>query len=346
MATGVSLPVATQLTKIGHVQVSYASTNPVLSDETTYPYFMRIVTPDNVQAEAILEVVKSLRGEYIQVVYNEGAYGIGGRDSVISSARSRRICIAQSIEVKESDRYYKYYELIRRKPHAKIVIIFLNSHVLENFIRDLNGQMAKGEFQFIGSEAWGKHSDMLKYGITKGALTVTLEMDAIRGLTSYIQNKLPNKYQSNPWLEQYIQNKQDCYYHWSYDKTFARECTDDILPPAEKGQFQTDSWCVFATTSIVALLMGSAEFFAKSCGNAAKLCQNFVDNPSDLVEEMKKISMDILGTGDIQVSVLMLSTLGTIFSRRTIEIFFLNISRKQDLTFHAVSISLFNVSTH
>lgn len=300
-SSGVSLAVATQLTKIGKVQVSYSSTNPVLSDEKKYPYFMRIVTPDNVQAEAMMEVVKSLKGEYIQVVHNEGSYGIGGRDSVTSSAKSRGICIAQYIEVKESDRYYEYYDLIRREPHAKIVIIFLNSHVLAGFMRDLNEQMTELEFQFIGSEAWGKNVEYLQYPITKGALTVTLEMDGIRGLTTFIQEKVPEKDTSDIWLEQYIQNRQNCYFEWSYDKVLSRQCTDDILPPAEKANFHTDSWCNFAATALLSLLMGSADLFAKSCGNSAKLCQEFMNNPSDLVEEMKKISMDLYGTGAIQI---------------------------------------------
>ena len=301
--TSVSLPLASILSKTGHVQVSYASTNPVLSDKTTYPYFLRIVTPDNVQAEAMMEVVKALRGEYIQIVYNEGAYGVGGRDSVIASAKARGICVAQIIEVQETDIYYIYYELIRRKPHAKIVITFLNSHVVGDFMKDLNDLMTNGEFQFIGSEAWGKNVDLLQYDITKGALTVTLEMDPIRGLTSFVQEQLPKKNNADhPWLQQYVQKRHDCYFNWSYDKTFSEDCADDILSGAENNQFHTDSWCEFATTAVFSLLMGSAEFFSKSCGNTATLCQVFVDNPDELVAEMHQISMDIYGTGEIQVS--------------------------------------------
>ena len=57
-ATDVSEPVAVQLTRLGIVQISYSSTNPVLSDQTKYPYFMRIVPPDNVQATAMIDVVQ------------------------------------------------------------------------------------------------------------------------------------------------------------------------------------------------------------------------------------------------------------------------------------------------
>ena len=301
----VSIGLASILTRTGHVQVSYSSTSPVLSNKDDYPYFLRIVTPDNVQAEAMMEIVKALQGEYIQIVYNEGAYGIGGRDSVIASAKARGICIAQITKVRESSRYYEYYERLRKKPHAKIVIVFLNSNIVRNFMRDMNDneKNTAGEFQFIGSASWGQNSDNLLYDVTNGALTLSMDMEPIIGLMTYIQNQLHNINQSEPLLEQYIQHRQNCYYNWSYDKSFSKVCTSkDIIPAAEKSYFQTDHWCVFATTAMLSLLMGSAEMFSKVCGNTEKLCQAFVENPYDLVEEMKNISMDINGTGETKVS--------------------------------------------
>ena len=286
---------------MGKVQVSYAATYPGLSDEDKYPYFMRIVPSDVVQSEAVMDVVKAIKGEYVQVLYSTCVCGSSTVDSLTASARARGICIAQYIEVPESDRYYEYYELLRRKPHAKIVIVYLSSQIVVNFMRDLNTQMKKGEFLFVGSNDWGKHVDILQHSIAKGSLVVTLEIEAITGMKSYIQEKVPREDKPNPWLEQYIQARQDCYFSWSNDKTFPRQCTDELLPPAEKGQFNTDCYCAFAATSLFTLLRGAAEFFSKTCGNVDKLCQDFNDNPSGLVEELKKVSMDIHGTGDIKV---------------------------------------------
>lgn len=298
-----SVSAATQLTITGHVQVSYASTYPTLSDQLEYPYFLRLVAQDSVQADAMMEVIKAIQGEYVQVVYNECSCGSARRTSIELMARKHGICVAQFIEVKLTDSYFRYYEILRKKPHAKLVIIFLSSSILTNFMENLNDQMNNGEFQFLGSESWGGNNDLLKYDIVKGSLCVTMQLEEIKGLRSYIQEKVPNREQYDPWLEQYIQKRQNCYFSWSYDKTCSRECTDEILPPAEKNEFQSDFWNAFATNSLLALLMGSSEFYHIMCrSNHENLCPEFVSKPSGLYEEVKKISLDISGTGPIKVS--------------------------------------------
>ncbi|KAL4228424.1 hypothetical protein ACF0H5_011471 [Mactra antiquata] len=286
----VSEPAALQLTKLKFVQISYSATNPLLSNKDTYPYFMRITTPDNVQAKALIAVVKQLKGKYIQVVYSEGAYGEGGRNAVIKEAKANFICIAQDIKVYEGETYYEYYEIMRKKPHAKIVIIFLRSHVVNPFMRDVAASnMETGEFQFLGSEAWGTNSDILQYDVTQGAVVVSVEMDKSRDLEEYLQGQIPSFHEPNPWLNEYIQTRQDCYFEWSFDKSFTRQCTADILPSSELN-FESDSWC-------------SSTFFKDRCGSnvKSKLCKDYVNYPSDLVEVMRKVKMNIYGDGDILI---------------------------------------------
>ena len=250
----------------------------------------------------MMEVIKAIQGEYVQVVYNECSCGSARKNSITEMARKHGICVAQFIEVKQKDGYFEFYEILRKKPHARLVIIFLNNHILPYFMKDLNEMMQRGEFQFLGSEAWGGNYDLLKYDIVKGALSVTMQLEEVRGLRAYIQQKVPNKRQYNPWLEEYLQKRQDCYFDWSFDKTFSRRCTAITLPPAETDTFKTDSWCNFATNTMLALLKGSAEFYKNTCGTSSdNLCHEFVSNPTGLYEEVKKVSMDISGTGAIKV---------------------------------------------
>lgn len=54
----VSQPVASQLTILKFVQISHSTTNAGLSNKQMYPYFMRIITADSVQARAIIAIVK------------------------------------------------------------------------------------------------------------------------------------------------------------------------------------------------------------------------------------------------------------------------------------------------
>lgn len=56
-------------------QISYASTSTELSDKSRFEYFSRVVPPDNYQAQAIAEIVKSFDWSYTSTVAVEGEYG-------------------------------------------------------------------------------------------------------------------------------------------------------------------------------------------------------------------------------------------------------------------------------
>ena len=134
-------------------------------------------------------VFTDLGGEYIQLIYSEGQYGEGGRDQVTQAARSKGICIAQMLKVAENSEYNEYYELMRQKPHAKVVIIFLRSHVVGTFMKNVNDRMKPGEFQFIGSEAWAKNEEVLQYDQIKGAITMSLQMEKSEALDEFIRSE-------------------------------------------------------------------------------------------------------------------------------------------------------------
>ena len=55
--------------------------------------------------------------------------------------------------------------------------------------------------------------------------------------------------------------------------------------------------------SLVITFEGSAMFYRKSCGTGSetKLCADYINNPNGLVQEMKKVQMDIHGSGPIPV---------------------------------------------
>ena len=56
-------------------QISYASTSTELSDKTRFEYFSRVVPPDYLQAQAMVDVVRVLGWKYVSTVAVEGDYG-------------------------------------------------------------------------------------------------------------------------------------------------------------------------------------------------------------------------------------------------------------------------------
>lgn len=68
-------------------QVSYASTAPELSDNTRYDFFSRVVPPDTYQAQAMVDIVKNMRWNYVSTVASEGNYGESGVEAFIQKSR-------------------------------------------------------------------------------------------------------------------------------------------------------------------------------------------------------------------------------------------------------------------
>lgn len=75
--------------------MSYASTAPELSDNTRYDFFSRVVPPDAYQAQAMVDIVKAMRWNYVSTVASEGNYGESGVDAFIQKSREdgKYICL-------------------------------------------------------------------------------------------------------------------------------------------------------------------------------------------------------------------------------------------------------------
>ncbi|KAJ8315037.1 hypothetical protein KUTeg_007187 [Tegillarca granosa] len=92
----ISVAMANVLTKLNHVQISYASTAAVLSDRTLFPYFLRVATPDDEQSKLLLKLVTEQRSNYIQIVYSSETYGMGGRNYLRQYANLKQFRNAQN----------------------------------------------------------------------------------------------------------------------------------------------------------------------------------------------------------------------------------------------------------
>ena len=80
----------TQNKKIGGVfnmsQISYSSTSALLSNKFDYPYFSRMVPPDNKQGEALYSIVHYYKWEpYTAAISTADTYGVGGVNSFIQA---------------------------------------------------------------------------------------------------------------------------------------------------------------------------------------------------------------------------------------------------------------------
>lgn len=68
---------------------------------------------------------------------------------------------------------------------------------------------------------------------------------------------------TNPWLDEYIQNRQNCYFDWSFEKKFDAKCTDENLPISDNN-FESDPWCIFVFNTMISFLKGTVNYASVS----------------------------------------------------------------------------------
>ena len=296
-----SKEVAGILQEFNFPQISYASTAAILSNRTVYKYFLRTCTPDNKQALAMLNIVKTLNSSYVQIVYSEGAYGEGGRDALVQNAKEFKICIANEIKVKE-DEYKRIRDDLNKTPYATVVLLFLKSHVVLDVMTELHETINPWSYLFIGSEAFGTRMDVIadKPNL-KGTITLSLQMKPLTG-NSKFESHLYNRLNSidtdiNPWTKHYFEQKKSCYLAESFDKQFGSKCSD-IAEEYNDKDYQSELWTSFAINAMFALLQGSEKAFNELCGSQSpSLCNQYRNDPKTVYEKIKAEKLVIDDSG-------------------------------------------------
>ncbi|XP_055958928.1 metabotropic glutamate receptor 6 isoform X2 [Patella vulgata] len=302
MSGSMSAAMAEILAKLGYVQVSYASTSPLLSDRTLYPYFLRIPTADDQQAKVVIDIVTSLGSNIIQVIYTEGAYGGGAHSTLEKLGKDAEVCVIGH-KIPVTTDYTLYNGLLaklRETPQAKLVVTFARSHVIEQVVKAVTERMKEGEFLFIGSETWGSRESVIPEQQSKvyGSLSIALELPNIPAFNSYLAKQNINN-PSDPWLRQFLEKMGNCIFTGS----FQRAGKDEVIGKARECDLESlamslyDQWVPFAVASTKALVKGVENVLSSTtCGQPATSCPE--QNPTLLAEYMKKnVKLDLYGKG-------------------------------------------------
>ncbi|XP_050416899.2 metabotropic glutamate receptor 1 [Patella vulgata] len=303
LSSSMSTAIAEVLTKLGYVQVSYASTSPFLSDKTLYPYFLRIPTADDQQAQVIMDIVTSLGSTIIQVLYTNGSYGEGGLSALQKLGKTKGVCIIPN-EIAVTEDYTVFNGLLanlRQIPQAKLVVTFVRSHLIQPVIASVIQKMKTNEFIFIGSETWGGRESMfLERNRAKlhGSLTISLDLPPVRQFTSYLSEQNINDL-SNPWHRYFWEKRGNCIFPGSFQRSGnfdnnekTRECNLTIL-----AQPPHDPWIPFAVAATKALVSGVKQvILSKICNSSKTTCA--ARNPHLLAKNMKtEVKLDLYGNG-------------------------------------------------
>lgn len=295
--SSISLATASVLQEFNFPQISYASTAAVLSDRKTYKYFLRTCTPDDKQALAMLNIVKTLNSSYIQIMYSEGTYGEGGRNAIVNAAKESKICVANEIKVEENN-YKRIRDDLLKTPYATVILLFLKSHVINDVLTELHETVEQWSYIFIGSEAFGTRKDIItQKPKLEGTISLSLQMNPLTGTSKfekYLYNRLITRESDiNPWTRDYFEERNSCYMSGSFNKMFDSQCSE-IEEEFNSKDYQPEIWTSFAINAMFSLLQGSNQAFEELCGTqSSSLCKQYRDDPVTVYNSIKNQRMEI-----------------------------------------------------
>lgn len=175
----VSIMVANILRLFKIPQISYASTSVELSDKSRFEYFSRVVPPDNFQAQALAEIVQTLKLtvsncdvvsmvdnsiehlQYTSTVAVEGEYGEKGIASFLKAASELDICVAVNEKIlrnSKEDDFDRIIERLYSKKQARAVVMFVDEDNVKRLLRASIRANRTGHFYWIASDSWGAKS--------------------------------------------------------------------------------------------------------------------------------------------------------------------------------------------
>ncbi|KAM6185949.1 metabotropic glutamate receptor 4 isoform 1-T1 [Rhynchocyon petersi] len=184
--SSVSIMVANILRLFKIPQISYASTAPDLSDNSRYDFFSRVVPSDTYQAQAMVDIVRALKWNYVSTLASEGSYGESGVEAFIQKSREDGgVCIAQSVKIPREPKPGEFDKIIRRlleTSNARAVIIFANEDDIRRVLEAARKANQTGHFFWMGSDSWGsKIAPVLHLEeVAEGAVTILPKRMSVR----------------------------------------------------------------------------------------------------------------------------------------------------------------------
>ena len=280
--SSVSIQVANLLRLFKIPQISYASTSAQLSDKSRYEYFVRTVPPDNFQALAMVDIVKKFNWTYVSTVASDGEYGVPGIEYFQTEAKTRNICLAETLKVSSNpstEEYDKIIEKLLGKSNARVVILFLREEDARGILEAATGRNVSGRFVWIAADGWGTQQSPIKGNekAAEGALTIVLQATPIPEFDRYFTSLKPAHNDRNPWFREYWANIHNCKWpdlvHPITDSNIAFCTGHEVL---SQSKYRQESKVQFIYDAVYAIAHAIDQLITDKglCKSKTKLCED------------------------------------------------------------------------
>lgn len=208
----VSIPIAGLCRLFSVPQISYSSTSTVLSNRERYTYFHRTVPSDDMEANAMIDLMKKYKWNLISVIFSKNSYGNTGISTLRQLATKENICLDLYEGIAQDFNTADYQMLIQKLSQSTANVVVL--YATEQHVRSLFDELAKlnpsRHFTWIASSAWTQITPMLPPELVVGLFGFFPHFDHVSQFQDYYTTLTLDNNNRNPWFPEFYSTVFNC----------------------------------------------------------------------------------------------------------------------------------------
>ena len=254
-------------------QVSYGSSATLFSEDR-FSYFFRTISPDNFQAQALVDIIVEFGWEYVMLLHSNDLYGNGGSEAIVNEINRRNRstnCIA--IQIALSSDPTNYDDAVNQMEqnwvrNASVVLLFGDLQDAIGMLQEIKERVGQDSdfplqnLTWIGSDSWGDSLPDEYRPLARGMLSTVPRSEFIEEFDNYFTSLNPANNTANPWFTEYWENQFQCNLGLSPD---LENCTVD-------SQFISFNATNYSQFSLVPLVLDAVFALAHAFQNLTSRC--------------------------------------------------------------------------
>ena len=196
------------LTSFRIPMISYQASAASLNNRNKYFNFQRTIPPDTIQANVIIQLLKSFNWSYVSVVYTEGQYGEEAFEALDNEATEYDVCFARIFEIKASWTRSQYQQMVyelAQEIHVRIVVVLTPLKEAKLILEASEVMALDGRMTWIAANAWLRTTEEI-YGHeyhALGSFSVNFLSGNVHRFGEYFENITPLSKVVNPWMSHF-----------------------------------------------------------------------------------------------------------------------------------------------
>ncbi|XP_065063640.1 extracellular calcium-sensing receptor-like [Rhopilema esculentum] len=212
-----TIPLASLMGLYNIPHISYQASSRLLNKRELYKSFFRTIPSDSNQVLVMLDMMKKFGWNYLVAIGSDDDYGKLGISALKEAAASRNVCIAYDAYVpntkdKMRPKVDEIVSQLKALPKAKLVILFTYTSMGEMILQE--AEKNNIHRVWLTSDAWSATGPSLNVSeqCLSGIMTVATEKVKIPTLERYLESKISNEAECNPWLALYLKQQYNCHF--------------------------------------------------------------------------------------------------------------------------------------